>query len=160
MSEYQIRFAAAADADVIAHHRVAMFRDMGEIKGAEQAASLLSAARQRLVEQLTSGEYVGWLAEHDSDVIAGAGVLLHNYYPSPTNLRGRPTAYVLNVYTEPAHRRRGVASDLLQRIISWCARQDIPRVSLHASDVARRLYERLGFTTSNEMRADVRETVY
>ena len=155
MADYRIRFAASADADVIAHHRVAMFREMGEIDDAEHVASLLSTARQRLIEQLTSGEYVGWLAEHEDKVVAGAGVLLHQYHPSPKNLRGRPTAYLLNVYTDPDHRRRGLASELLQRVFLWCEATDIPRISLHASEFARRLYEREGFATSNEMRADV-----
>jgi GNAT superfamily N-acetyltransferase len=155
MSDYRIRSAIAADADVIALHRVAMFREMGEVDDDEHCASLVSVSGQRLIEQLTSGEYVGWLAEHEGKVVAGAGVLLHPYLPSPKNLRGRPTAYVLNVYTDPEHRRQGLASDLLQRVFLWCAERDIPRVGLHASEFGRGLYERLGFTASNEMRADV-----
>jgi GNAT superfamily N-acetyltransferase len=157
MQPCQLRPATVADADVIAHHRVAMFKEMGEIDDAEDISSLLAASRQRLIEQLTSGEYVGWVAVHDGTVVAGAGVLLHQYLPSPQNLRGRPTAYVLNVFTEPPHRRRGLASELLQRVFAWCTERDIPRISLHASTAATPLYERAGFAVSNEMRANVRQ---
>ena len=71
-----------------------MFRDMGELENPADAAALESSARARLIEQLRSGEYVGWLAEQDATVIGGAGALIHQYHPSPQNLRGRPTAYV------------------------------------------------------------------
>lgn len=155
MADYRIRFARLSDADVMAQHRVAMFRDMGEIENTADAAALESSARARLIEQLASGEYVGWLAEQDATVIGGAGALIHQYHPSPQNLRGRPTAYVLNVYIEPAHRNRGVATALMQAITRWCVEQDIPRISLHTSEAGRRVYERLGFTASNEMRIDV-----
>ena len=156
MADYRIRLARISDAEVIARQRVAMFRDMGEIENPDDAAALESSARARLVEQLGSGEYVGWLAEQDATVIGGAGVLIHQYHPSPQNLRGRPTAYVLNVYIDPSHRKQGVATAVMEAIARWCAEQDIPRISLHTSEGGRRLYERLGFAASNEMRADVR----
>jgi GNAT superfamily N-acetyltransferase len=156
MVTYRIRLADVSDADVIAGHRVAMFREMGEIEHPDDIAALVSATRHRLIEQIASGEYLGWLAEDGSTVVGGAGVLIHQYYPSPQNLRGRPTAYVLNVYTDPAHRKQGVASRLMETITQWCVEQDIPRVSLHTSDEGRRLYEQLGFLPSNEMWIAVR----
>ena len=158
MTGYRIRFACVSDAEVIAQQRVAMFRDMGELENPADAAALEASARARLIEQLRSGEYVGWLAEQDATVIGGAGALIHQYHPSPQNLRGRPTAYVLNVYIDPAYRKQGVATALMKAIARWCAEHDIPRISLHTSDAGRRLYERLGFAASNEMRTDVQVT--
>lgn len=155
MADYQIRFARVSDANVIARQRVAMFLDMGELGDRADAAALESSTRVHLIEQLGSGEYVGWLAEQGTTVIGGAGVLIHQYHPSPQNLRGRPTAYVLNVYSDPAHRKQGVATALMTAIARWCVERDIPRISLHTSDAGRRLYERLGFAASNEMRVDV-----
>lgn len=151
MSGYRIRSATAADAAVIAHHRVAMFRDMGEGGDDER---IEAATRERLVEQLASGDYRGWLVEADGAVVAGAGILLHHYYPNAKNPRGRPTAYILNVYTEPAHRSRGLAAGLIETILDWCRAHDVPRASLHASELGRALYERLGFAATNEMRRD------
>ena len=80
---------------------------------------------------------------------------LHQYYPTRTNPRGRPTAYILNVYTEPGHRRQGLAHQLIAEILAWCRAQDIPRASLHASPFGRSVYQRLGFAQTNEMRADM-----
>ena len=36
-------------------------------------------------------------------------------------------------------------------MIAWCRREGFARVTLHASDRGRHLYESLGFEASNEM---------
>jgi GNAT superfamily N-acetyltransferase len=153
MPDYRIRQATVSDALVIARHRVGMFRDMGEL-APDEAAVVESASLTRLVGQLVSCEYVGWVAETGGEVVAGAGMLLHQYYPTRGNPRGRPTAYILNVYTEPGHRRQGLACQLISEILVWCRSHDIPRASLHASQFGRTVYERLGFAQTNEMRVD------
>src|SRR5580704_11626588 len=126
MPDYRIRHATISDAPVIARHRVNMFREMGELPP-DDAPVVESASRARLVAQLVSGEYVGWLADDRGEVVAGAGVLLHQYYPTRANPRGRPTAYILNVYTEPGYRRQGLAQQLIAEILAWCRQHDVPR---------------------------------
>jgi GNAT superfamily N-acetyltransferase len=150
-SNYRIRRATLSDAPAIARQRVAMFQEMGELAD-KDVAHVESETRERLAAQLSSGEYTGWLAEYEGVVVGGAGVLLHTYYPTAQNPRGRPTAYILNVYTDPGHRRQGIARGLLDQILQWCVDHDIPRASLHASEFGQQLYERMGFSATNEMR--------
>ena len=59
---------------------------------------------------------------------------------------------ILNVYTEPGFRRRGLARCLVEAALHWCKANEIDIVILHASQEGRRLYESLGFQTGNEMR--------
>jgi GNAT superfamily N-acetyltransferase len=65
-------------------------------------------------------------------------------------------ATILNVYTDPEYRRRGVARQLMETMIDWCKREGLARVNLRASDTGRHLYESLGFKPSNEMRLPLR----
>ena len=127
---------------------------MNSVNG-EEADKLEAEVLSHLRLMLADWRYAGWLIEYNGKVVAGAGVLLHQYYPTQRNPRARPTAYILNVYTEPAHRRRGLARRLMEEILSWCRPHDIPRASLHTSDAGKRVYESLGFAPSNEMRADL-----
>jgi GNAT superfamily N-acetyltransferase len=158
MSDYRIRYADPSDAEVIASHRVAMFQAMGELDGTDVEA-VASATRERVAAQLASGEYTGWLVEINGVPIAGAGVLLHQYHPTRQNPDGRPTAYILNVYTDPLHRRAGLATRLIETILAWCHERDIPRASLHTSEWGRPVYERLGFAPTHELRLDLRKPV-
>lgn len=150
---YRVRAATAADAAVVAHHRVAMFRDMG-VLGAADGAALEVASRLYLARALADGEYRGWLVEADGVGVAGGGLVLRLLLPRPGYLDGGTEAYVLNVYTEPAHRRRGLARRLMDAILVWCDAEEVSRVSLHASDEGRALYAALGFAATNEMRRD------
>lgn len=150
-SGYHVRLATAADAAVIAHQRAAMFRDYLQIPTAEIDA-IENASRPMIAEMMRRGEYFGWLVEIDNQAVAGGGVILRPLLPRPGGLEGGEEAYILNVYTEAEHRRRGLARLVMSAILDWCAARKAPVVSLHASDDGRPLYESLGFVPTNELR--------
>lgn len=153
---YRIRLATVADAAVIARHRVAMFRDMscGELPDERDAEPLAVASLEYLMEAIPSGLYRGWLAEDPGGAIAGGGgIIVQRGVPRPENLHGDEEAYLLNVYVEPAHRRRGIARLVMDAMLAWCREHTLARVVLHTSNDGRTLYERLGFVAAtNEMR--------
>ena len=157
---YRIRRATAADAGVLARHRAEMFRDMGELP-ASVYDTLIDAARAYLTQAVTDGRYVGWVAELDAgsrEIIGGAGLQLRELLPRPDVARERlvrgPQGLIVNVYTERAWRRKGVADALMRELLQWCRGNGIESVVLHASDDGRPLYEKLGFRPTNEMRYD------
>ena len=134
-----------------------MFQDMGDVS--DDGFQILRAkARSRLKEWLDSGDYVGWLAtpaDQPEMVVGGAGVRLQPILPRPVNVstvgEGRQGT-VVNVFTEPQWRRRGIAGLLMKEIITWSKNERLDRLLLHASDEGRSVYERLGFIAGNEMR--------
>jgi GNAT superfamily N-acetyltransferase len=144
------------DADIIAWHRARMFQDMENLSG--DAFELLRAkSRGPLRKWLESGDYVGWLvscADRAESVIAGAGIHVYSALPRPVRAGiigdGRQ-GIIINVFTEPEWRRKGIATMLLKEIINWAKRANLDRLSLHASEEGRAIYERLGFFSSNEM---------
>jgi GNAT superfamily N-acetyltransferase len=159
-SEFLIRRADVRDAAMIARHRARMFQDMGDFSG-ETLDDFLAASQAWTERGLASGEYVGWLASPKGEpgvVIAGAGVQLRQVAPHPHRpardggfAKGRH-AIVLNVFTEPEWRNRGVGLLLMNEIIRWARGEKLDRLVLHAAPQARSLYERLGFVATNEMR--------
>jgi GNAT superfamily N-acetyltransferase len=155
-ADYRVRLAKVDDADVIARHRIAMFRDM-RVLDERDAEALQLASLAYLRSALPSGAYRGWLVEHDRAVVAGGGLIPQPGVPRPENVCGDEEAYLLNVYTEPAHRRRGLARRLMDEMLAWCRERGVARVVLHASDEGHALYTSLGFSPStNEMRIVLR----
>jgi GNAT superfamily N-acetyltransferase len=128
-----------------------MFNDMKEVDDSG-AAIIAGASEEHLAALIEAREYFGFLAEQDGEVVGGGGVWLRPLLPRPGTPQGSIEAYVLNVYTEPGHRRRGVARVILETIMDWCRERRVARISLHASEEGRPLYESLGFENSNEMR--------
>jgi GNAT superfamily N-acetyltransferase len=155
---YVIRRATAADAGILARHRAEMFRDMGELPD-QLADTLIDASRAYFEQAIPAGRYVAWVAEapeSSETVIGGAGLQLRELLPRPAPgkerlLRGSQ-GLILNVFTERAWRRRGVAGALMRELLRWCRANGIESVVLHASEEGRPLYRKLGFTATNEMR--------
>ncbi len=154
-ASFSLRVATAADAAAIGGHRAAMFRDMGSVADDETAEALARAAADYLAGSLADGTYAGWLAVDAAGlVVGGAGVQLRPIVPRPRPGGGvltGPQALLLNVYTVPAWRGRGVAAALVGRALEWAEARGCSSVVLHASDAGRALYERLGFRPTNEM---------
>jgi GNAT superfamily N-acetyltransferase len=150
-SNYRIRYATIDDAPIIARHRAAMFREMGDLSG-DDVARLESASFVYLRQMLAERRYVGWLIEHRGEVVAGAGVILRQLLPLPGAIDGGAQALIVNVYCEAEHRRRGLARALMNAILDWLKQERIASVVLHASQDGRPLYESLGFVQTNEMR--------
>ena len=120
----------------------------------------VTASREWTERASASGEYLGWLATSKTEpglIVAGAGVQLRQVPPHPSSngafARGRH-AIVLNVFTEPEWRNRGVALLLMEEILRWAHAEKLDRLVLHASPQARSLYEKMGFIATNEMRFD------
>ena len=155
-----IRSATPADAPRIARHRAEMYRDMGVLPDALYA-QLVDAARPYLEHALAAGTYRGWLAhpsEQPEEVVSGVGLTLRPLMPRPgvrgdaTVILGGMEGLVVNVFTERAWRRKGVAKLLMEHLLEWTRANQLARVVLHASTDGRPLYEQLGFVQSNEMR--------
>jgi RimJ/RimL family protein N-acetyltransferase len=162
-AEFVIRRATIADAPVVAWHRARMFQDMGALPAAA-FDGLVNEARLWTERALARGEYLGWLATPKNDpsvVVGGAGVQMRQVAPHPFRpprgnvfAKGKH-AIVLNVFTEPEWRRRGLARLLMEEILQWARAEQLDRLVLHASSEARSLYEQLGFEITNEMRIEI-----
>ena len=157
MSNYTIRPATVADNIIIAEHRVAMFREMGEVPTEALGAQLLTESTMALAACLGDQSYVGWLAvDAGAAVIAGAGAHIKPQLPRISHDGARvvaaPLPLAVNVYTDPAWRGRGIARALMKTMMGWAAEQGFDRLVLHASDAGRPLYLSLGFEATNEMR--------
>ena len=81
----------------------------------------------------------------DGDRFAGAGgVSFFQVMPTCHNPSGRK-AYIMNMYTRPAYRRRGVAYRTLDLLVREAWSRGVTAVSLEATAMGRPLYEKYGF---------------
>jgi len=147
---FSIRRASSDDIETLVAHRRAMFVDMGY---RDEAALNAMAARCHpwLLAKMSRGEYLAWLATApDGSIAAGAGLWLMDWIPHMVGSGSRGN--ILNVYTEVAFRRRGLAGELMKAAVDWCRSNGVDVVVLHASPDGRGLYEAMGFAGTNEMR--------
>ena len=58
--------------------------------------------------------------------------------------------YLMNMYTEPSHRRRGVCSALVQRLIETGTDMGIRAFELHATEEGEPVYQKQGVVLHGE----------
>ncbi|MGA8500597.1 MAG: GNAT family N-acetyltransferase [Candidatus Sulfotelmatobacter sp.] len=144
-----IRVATTNDIPEILRQRRAMYEDMG-YRDADALAAMVSLSAGYLSTSLDDGSFRACLASVGNRVVAGGAIIISPWPAHPYDLECR-RATILNVYTYPEYRRRGVARRLMQTMIDWCKREGFARVTLHASKDGRSVYEALGFEIGNEM---------
>ena len=151
MTGISIRPADVSDMECILRHRTAMFREMG-FTGEACLEQIRTVSEAYLREALVTGAYRGWMAVTAQGSVAGGGGVVITHWPGYPGAPEPKRAWILNIYTEPEFRRRGIARSLLQLMVQWGREQGYPFISLHASAEGRPVYESLGFVTSSEMR--------
>lgn len=138
-----VREATLADADVLVRHRTGMFSDMGVPE--DPVHPYGPQFRAWLQTVMPAGLYRAWILESDAgEAIAGGAITVIPWPPGPQYAGGR-VAFVYNVYTEPAHRKKGHARTVMLAIHAWCREAGISSLALNASQFGQRLYESMGY---------------
>ena len=127
-----------------------MFEDMGRLPapGAD-IDRFATEYRAWLTELMPTDRYLSWVVD-DTDpraerrVVSGGGATIIPWPPGPFH-PGDRIAFVYNVYTEPEHRGRGLARQVMDAIHAYCRNAHIGSVTLNASDFGQPLYEAMGY---------------
>jgi GNAT superfamily N-acetyltransferase len=150
-----LRLATLDDIPTLVKHRRGMFVDMATLAPMPYDLAGLDAMDAAYAifahERLIDGRMRAWVIVDDDRVAASGSLIFTDWLPRPDG-KIAVLAYVHSVYTEPDHRRHGLARRILEAMIDECRQRGLPRLTLHASDMGRGLYEELGFMPTNEMR--------
>lgn len=102
--------------------------------------------------RLASGELVGVVAESPEGRPVGSGLVWFRSDQPRPKIPMLTIPYILSMYTDPGWRGRGIASEIVRRLVVACRTRGYPSVVLHASEQGRSVYRHLGFERTWEMR--------
>ncbi len=155
---FQSRAASLSDVDVITHHRRRMFVDAG--RADNRVLDVMDEHfKPWLTTMLRDGRYMGWLAlgpgssqsRPETEILGSAGLLVLDWPPHPLDPTSCQRGYLLNVYVEPEHRRKRLASQLIELALAEARGRKIRVVALHSTEAGLPLYQSNGFRPTNEM---------
>ena len=142
------------DLDSLVHQRREMWKALG-IRDKEQHVKGDRVYKRWARARLKNHELIAWVVKSSDGRVAGGGcVWLEPVQPRPHRV-SMVQPYLLSMYTEPGFRRRGVASMVVKEAIAWCRKNKYERLMLHASVMGRKVYHKLGFRRTWEMRLDL-----
>ncbi len=113
---------------------------------AEQAEQIRERLPRYCTEHLNR-DLFAYIAEDSSNIIGSAFLVLEERPPNPSFPHGR-TGTVLNVYVSPEYRHRGIASQVMELLISDAKEMELDYIELKASADGYPLYKKLGFEDS------------
>jgi len=141
----QIRAASVdEDLDTLCRLRLEFVADHRGIAVADLSSAFVDATRVWLSDSHRDGRLRSWLATMDGSPVGSTSLALHDLPPRPEDHRS-VDGRLLNVWVQPACRRRGVATALLEACLAAGPALGVRSWSLHATDDGRPLYASLGF---------------
>jgi ribosomal protein S18 acetylase RimI-like enzyme len=142
---FRVQRAGAQDLEDFLRLRIALFRDAGQARPSFDWSELEPRTRAIYLSGIESGTLLVWMARSDAGAPIGSiAMYLLARLPTPTCPSGEE-GYVVNVYTVPEWRRRGVGTELMQAVLAESRARKLDRLRLHSTAEGRKLYENCGF---------------
>ena len=144
MIEYRI--TTADDIELLMASRLVMLREVNRLPSdCEFSEELVRASR----DYFMNGDQTTVLALEDGDVVGCASISYMTIMPTFSHITGK-RSHLMNVYTSPDHRGRGIASTMVSMLIEDAWSKGATEISLDATEMGRPLYAKLGFKESTE----------
>lgn len=93
---------------------------------------------------LKSGAHIAFVCEDDGRLVATVGITLFEMMPTIKRPNGK-VARLMNMYVEPSYRHRGIAKELLNRVMAYAKEHGVGKVMLNPSQMGKPLYINYGF---------------
>ncbi len=140
-----VRRAVRADLPVIVELRLAFD---SELLGGDLPPDRLGPHRSQVADYLAthveSDVYRLFVAELDGRIVGMGGVVVVDRPPHPRSRRSGE-GFIVNVYTLPRWRGRGIGRAIMDELVAEGRRLRLRRVYLRTTNPGRRLYESMGF---------------
>ena len=131
------------DLDEFIRMRIVQLRE----EGATEDIDLVPALKDYYHRHLSDGTFVSWLALDGEKIIGTSGMSFVEkppYFGCPTGRIG----LLSSMFTDPDYRRRGIARELLDRVVSEARSYGCGTVQITASDMGMKLYSAYGFKSN------------
>jgi ribosomal protein S18 acetylase RimI-like enzyme len=99
--------------------------------------------------KLSDGSLIQWLVEENKEIVACGAIIFYEFPPTYTNKSGRK-AYITTMYTKENYRGRGIATNLLTKLVDEAKTSGISKIWLAASKMGRPVYKKFGFKETDE----------
>ncbi len=128
------------DLETFINMRITQLRE----EGATEKLNLIPALMDYYHRHMADGTFVSWLAVDGDKIIGTSGMSFVEkppYFSCPSGKIG----LLSSMYTDPCYRRRGIAKELLRRVVEEARNYGCGSVQITASDMGVLLYTDFGF---------------
>ena len=140
MESIKYKKLTSEELDTFIQMRIRQLRE----EGAKEEIDLVPALRDYYDRHMADGTFVSWLAMDGNKIVGTSGMSFVEkppYFGCPSGKSG----LLSSMFTDPAYRRRGIAKELLSRVVDEAKAFGCGTVQITASDMGVLLYTDFGF---------------
>lgn len=143
--------AGTKDIEILTKTRIQVLKAANSLCEDADLTAVEKESRAYYEKALKDKSHAAYLV-YDGEKIAGAGgVSFYQVMPTVHNSTGWK-AYIMNMYTHPSYRRKGIALHMLDLLVTEARKRGMNHITLEATQMGRPLYETYGFIPmENEM---------
>lgn len=126
--------------DIFIDMRIKQLRE----EGAKEEIDLVPALKDYYTRHMADGTFVSWLAFDGEMIIGTSGMSFVEkppYFGCPSGKMG----LLSSMFTNPNYRRKGIAKELLSRVVKDAREYGCGTIQITASDMGIKLYTAFGF---------------
>lgn len=143
--EFEYRKATIDDLDLLTKTRIEVLRAANNLSSDTDMYEVEMESYEYYKLALKNDSHTAYLVFDEGKFIGAGGISYYVVMPTYHNPTGKK-AYVMNMYTKPAYRRKGIAMKTLDLLIQDAQKRGINSITLEATDMGKPLYEKYGFT--------------
>lgn len=138
-----IRKAGINDIEELIKIRIAYLKeDYGNISS-EQIEQLKKQLPEYYINH-SDRDMITYIAEENSEIISSVFLIVIEKPANPTFMSGK-IGNILNVYTKPEYRKKGIAGQLLKSAVNEAREMNLSYLELKSTKAGFNLYKELGF---------------
>ena len=143
------KMATLKDLDILIETRIEVLRAANKLSSDTDMSEVERQSYDYYQKALCNGSHIAYLVLDENCVVGAGGVSFFRVMPTYHNPSGNK-AYIMNMYTKPDYRRKGIAYKTLDMLIKDIKSRGISAISLEATEMGRPLYEKYGFVKMND----------
>jgi len=141
--------ATIADLDILTDTRIEVLKAANQLEDNVDMSEVKKQSLEYYQSALKDDTHVAYLIFDEEKFVGAGGISYFKVMPTYHNPTGRK-AYIMNMYTKPGYRRKGIAIKTLDLLVQDAKKRGITAISLEATTMGRPLYEKYGFISMND----------
>ena len=143
--------ATIKDIDVLTRTRIIVLRAANNLSADTNMSEVQKQSYEYYLKALKNNTHIAYLVFNENSIVGSGGISFFQVMPTYHNPSGYK-AYIMNMYTHPDYRRRGIAYKMLDILVNEAKSKGINAISLETTEMGRPVYEKYRFVQmKNEM---------
>lgn len=140
-----IRKAGKKDIQLLVEYRLLYLEELQEKMDENYKTKLRKDLKKYFREAIAKQRFVALIAEQNNEALGFGGLVIREI-PGDAHKTTYLEGDILNMYTLPQHRRKGISSQILNKLLQEAQDTGISKVALHTSKDGEKLYREFGFS--------------